>query len=231
MSPNSAFTFIELLIIITILTLLSAASVPLYGNYVEQARIRSDEEYIAGVYRQAEILAQMEGKTVELVTVRVSPRQILITTDGGRADAALASAVSDSLHDYRFCSAAYTGSDTDAVCTDGTEFRAVMWEQPSPMPDESQTEAETAGEMEMDYLDFYRNLVGLEFIGENAVLTITVRDGVFVKLLDDSVRLNIESLYAMSLLERDGRYIYQGSRDFDLKIGVVNGQPEYKEIS
>ncbi len=66
---NHGFSLVELIVVIAIMAVLAGVAVPVYSSFVEEAKKKTDNDYVAQVYRLACVEAQKQGLMVEKVAV------------------------------------------------------------------------------------------------------------------------------------------------------------------
>jgi len=83
-SSSHGFTLIELMVTVTILTLLLLASIPSFSGWVANARVRSVAEEIANGLRLAQSEAVRRNRPVVFVMTNSSPAKSATPADNGR---------------------------------------------------------------------------------------------------------------------------------------------------
>ena len=66
---NTGFSLVELLVVIAIMAVLAGVAVPTYSHFVDEAHKGKDNDYVAELYRMANLEAAAEGLSVEMVVV------------------------------------------------------------------------------------------------------------------------------------------------------------------
>ncbi len=78
---NKGFSLVELIVVVAIMAVLAGVAVPVYSHFVEEAKKKADNDYVAEVYRLACIEAQTHGLVVDKIAVALEDDNVETTPD------------------------------------------------------------------------------------------------------------------------------------------------------